>query len=73
LALVAKAGTRYQNLPGFTDGLEKFAFKVSIDDTIMSSRGKKLEWDHPQADASDVYIRAPINAQRSASTEKSNS
>ena len=31
LALVAKAGTRYQNLPGFTDGLEKFAFKVSLD------------------------------------------
>ena len=28
MALVAKAGTRYQNLPGFTDGLEKFAFKV---------------------------------------------
>ena len=28
LALVAKAGTRYQPLPGFTDALEKFAFKV---------------------------------------------
>ena len=30
LAVVAKAGTRYQPLPGFTEGLEKFAFKVSI-------------------------------------------
>ena len=29
LAVVAKAGTRYQPLPGFTEGLEKFAFKVS--------------------------------------------
>jgi ubiquinol-cytochrome c reductase core subunit 2 len=29
LAIVAKAGTRYQPLPGFTEGLEKFAFKVS--------------------------------------------
>lgn len=28
LVVVAKAGTRYQPLPGFTDGLEKFAFKV---------------------------------------------
>jgi len=28
LAVVAKAGTRYQILPGFTEGLEKFAFKV---------------------------------------------
>lgn len=28
LAVVAKAGTRYQPLPGFSDGLEKFAFKV---------------------------------------------
>ncbi|KAI9840779.1 MAG: ubiquinol-cytochrome c reductase core subunit 1 [Sclerophora amabilis] len=27
LALVAKAGTRYQLMPGLTDGLEKFAFK----------------------------------------------
>ena len=28
LALVAKAGTRYQPLPGFSDALEQFAFKV---------------------------------------------
>ncbi|KAI9782200.1 MAG: ubiquinol-cytochrome c reductase core subunit 1 [Geoglossum umbratile] len=27
LALVAKAGTRYQTLPGVADGLEKFAYK----------------------------------------------
>ena len=28
LAVVAKAGTRYQPLPGFSEGLEKFSFKV---------------------------------------------
>lgn len=28
LAVVAKAGTRYQLLPGLTAGLEQFAFKV---------------------------------------------
>jgi ubiquinol-cytochrome c reductase core subunit 2 len=28
LAVVAKAGTRYQSLPGLTVGLEQFAFKV---------------------------------------------
>lgn len=28
LALVAKAGTRFQPLPGLTEGLEQFAFKV---------------------------------------------
>lgn len=31
LAIVAKAGTRYQTLPGLTAGLEQFAFKVSGD------------------------------------------
>lgn len=30
VAVVAKAGTRYQVLPGFSDGLEKFAFKVRL-------------------------------------------
>lgn len=29
LAIVAKAGNRYQTLPGLTNGLEQFAFKVS--------------------------------------------
>jgi len=29
LAIVAKAGTRYQPVPGLTSGLEQFAFKVS--------------------------------------------
>jgi len=28
VAVVAKAGTRYQTRPGFADGLENFAFKV---------------------------------------------
>jgi ubiquinol-cytochrome c reductase core subunit 2 len=28
LAVVAKAGTRYQPLPGYADALESFAFKV---------------------------------------------
>lgn len=30
LAVVAKAGTRYQGSPGLTVGLEEFAFKVSL-------------------------------------------
>ena len=28
LAVIAKAGTRYELLPGLSEGLEKFAFKV---------------------------------------------
>lgn len=31
LAVIAKAGTRYQTLPGLTAGLEQFAFKVGPD------------------------------------------
>jgi ubiquinol-cytochrome c reductase core subunit 2 len=31
LAIVAKAGTRYQPLPGLTVGLEGFAFKVRLE------------------------------------------
>ena len=30
LAVVAKAGTRYQPLPGYSEGLEKFAFKSTV-------------------------------------------
>lgn len=30
LAVVAKAGTRYQPLPGLAEGLEKFAFRVGL-------------------------------------------
>lgn len=30
LALVAKAGTRYQPLPGLAEGLEKYAFRVRL-------------------------------------------
>lgn len=36
LAVVAKAGTRYQPLPGFSDGLEKFAFKARLSITIIT-------------------------------------
>jgi len=32
LAIVAKAGTRYQPAPGLTAGLEQFAFKVRPND-----------------------------------------
>lgn len=31
LAVVAKAGSRYQPAPGLTTGLEQFAFKVRSD------------------------------------------
>lgn len=34
LAVVAKAGTRYQPLPGYSDALEKFAFKVLVESII---------------------------------------
>ena len=33
LAVVARAGTRFQMLPGFSDGLAKFAFKVGLKDS----------------------------------------
>jgi ubiquinol-cytochrome c reductase core subunit 2 len=29
VAVVSRAGTRFQPLPGYTEGLEKFAFKVA--------------------------------------------
>ena len=34
LAVVAKAGTRYQSAPGLTTGLEQFAFKVRLKQQI---------------------------------------
>jgi hypothetical protein len=37
LAVVAKAGTRYQPLPGLTVGLEQFAFKVRRKDLTPTS------------------------------------
>ncbi|KAK4691461.1 hypothetical protein P7C71_g5541, partial [Lecanoromycetidae sp. Uapishka_2] len=39
LAVVAKAGTRYEPLPGFSEGLEKFSFKVT---PIMDMSRKEL-------------------------------
>ena len=44
LAVVAKAGTRYQILPGFSDGLEKFAFKVRrLQRTCSNWTGHRLD------------------------------
>ena len=43
LAVVAKAGTRYQSLPGLTTGLEQFAFKVRIHELESSSSIGSLE------------------------------
>lgn len=42
LAVVAKAGTRYQILPGFSDGLEKFAFKVRWLHDLLEFYGEDL-------------------------------
>jgi ubiquinol-cytochrome c reductase core subunit 2 len=40
LAIIAKAGTRYQPLPGLTSGLEQFAFKVrECDDSRTGPEG----------------------------------
>jgi len=36
LAVVAKAGTRYQSAPGLTSGLEQFAFKVCIYSSFLA-------------------------------------
>lgn len=50
LAVVAKAGTRYQILPGFTEGLEKFAFKVRWLQTFPLRLGRRrccIEYGHP--------------------------
>ena len=38
LAVVAKAGTRYQPLPGFSEGLEKFSFKVCLSFDVKLNR-----------------------------------
>lgn len=38
LAVVAKAGSRYQAYPGFSDALEKFAFKVGTIGTDLKSK-----------------------------------
>jgi len=38
LAVVAKAGTRYELLPGLATGLEQFAFKVSPRHGLMRMR-----------------------------------
>lgn len=35
LVVVAKAGTRHQVLPGYSDALEKFAFKVSASSVCL--------------------------------------
>lgn len=39
LALVARAGTRFQVFPGFAEGLEKFAFKVCVPPTVLFDAG----------------------------------
>ena len=37
VAIVAKAGTRYETLPGLTLGLRGFAYKVRISTTITTT------------------------------------
>lgn len=43
LAVVAKAGTRYQGLPGLTEALEQFAFKVGDTRRRMDWRNKRQD------------------------------
>jgi ubiquinol-cytochrome c reductase core subunit 2 len=45
LAVVAKAGTRYQSAPGLTAGLQRFAFKVRSNKTLRQAvtEGTTLE------------------------------
>jgi ubiquinol-cytochrome c reductase core subunit 2 len=49
LAVVAKAGTRYQSAPGLTLGLEQFAFKVRISKVPLQSRlSDPLSLEYPK-------------------------
>lgn len=55
LAVVAKAGSRYQPAPGLSTGLEQFAFKVCCD----------LNWNQFECNASPadhMYFRTPRDA-----------
>jgi ubiquinol-cytochrome c reductase core subunit 2 len=45
LALVAKAGSRYQPFPGFSDALELFAFKVGFIVHLQSLLPISVNWD----------------------------
>jgi len=48
LAIIAKAGTRYEALPGLTVGLEEFAFKarqLSVEIACAAAAGACLELD----------------------------
>jgi len=38
LAVIAKAGTRFQPYPGYSDALEKFAFKVCAEGAVRSGK-----------------------------------
>lgn len=44
LALVAKAGTRYQPRPGLTEALEKFAFKVGLQRNQLTLCSQQISW-----------------------------
>lgn len=56
LALVAKAGTRYQAFPGLTEGLEKFAFMVRR----MSREARKAASElHYELDINQANHRVP--------------
>ena len=48
VAVVAKAGTRYQPVPGFTDGLEQFAFKVCASELQKDYGMVPLEFNYLQ-------------------------
>ena len=49
LALVAKAGTRYEPLPGLTTGLEEFAFKVRRQRVLCASCTYTIVlWNHAE-------------------------
>lgn len=53
LAVVAKAGTRYQPLPGYSEALEKFSFKVRTSRPMTAQfilNGFQLPLKSPKAD-----------------------
>ena len=61
LAVIAKAGTRYQSAPGLTSGLEQFAFKVCIDSEGFGWRQRAhcfiLLLEHPKTISPADYER----------------
>jgi hypothetical protein len=72
LAVVAKAGTRYQPLPGLTEALEKFAFKVGMSRNYEFLLFKRLVYSFGELLANVGQFRAQKDCQDFESQGKLN-